>query len=462
MDPDRPGQEVWQCHESPSSYGVYGLEFRDANTGTPIWGVAATGDVGRALAADIDPRYKGYECWGSAGNLYDCKGNQIGTTKPTMNHLVWWDADLQRELLDGTKLEKWNYTAGTLSRILTLYNADNGEGGSNNSTKANPCVTADILGDWREEIILRKYDNTQLNIYTTTTVATNRMYTLMHDPQYRAAVAWQNSAYNQPPHPGFYLGEGMAAPPVPNIYTPGTNNTELVSGGIYNITARHSGQNLDVASASTANNAAVIQATAAGANTSQQWIVTATDNGFYKLTAVHSSKNMDITGASTANAIGVIQYNPSAANNQQFAIVPVGGGYYQLRPRHSGKCIEIPGASVTSGAAAQQNACSGATNQQFVFTPVSGSSLTAATLSQKPAVTSDEVAIAVTPNPSHASFTIRCKGAFTYSIYDMSGREYERGKGLDQVQAGEKLRAGTYVIKVTGSKNKQSIKVVRL
>lgn len=462
MDPDRPGQEVWQCHESPSAYGNYGLEFRDANTGTPIWGVPATGDVGRALAADIDPRYKGYECWGSTGNLYDCKGNQIGTTKPSMNHVVWWDADLQRELLDGNKLDKWNYTTGSLNRILTLYNVDNGEAASNNSTKANPAVTADILGDWREEIIMRKSDNSQLNIYTTTIPATNRIYTLMHDPQYRVAVAWQNTAYNQPPHPGFYLGEGMAAPPTPNIYTPGANNTELVSGAVYTITARHSGLKLDVLSASTANNAAVIQAAASSTAASQQWVVTATNNGFYKLTAVHSSKNVDITGASTANGIGVIQYNPSTANNQQFAIVPVGGGYYQLRPRHSGKCIEIPGASTTAGTSAQQNDCSGATNQQFVFTPVSSSSLAVAALSVKPSAASDAIAIAVTPNPSHAAFQIRCKGAFTYHIYDMAGKAHEQGSGVDQIQAGGKLRAGSYVIKVTGSKNKQSIKVVKL
>ncbi|GGH75827.1 rhamnogalacturonan endolyase [Filimonas zeae] len=462
MDPDRPGQEVWQCHESPSAYGNYGLEFRDANTGIPIWGVPATGDVGRALAADIDPRYKGYECWGSAGNLYDCKGNQIGTTRPSMNHVVWWDADLQRELLDGNKLDKWNYTTGSLNRILTLYNADNGEAASNNSTKANPAVTADILGDWREEIIMRKSDNSQLNIYTTTIPATNRIYTLMHDPQYRVAVAWQNTAYNQPPHPGFYLGEGMAAPPTPNIYTPGANNTELVSGAVYNITARHSGLKLDVLSASTANNAAVIQATPASTAASQQWVVAATSGGYYTLKAVHSNKNVDITGASTANGIGVIQYNPSTANNQQFAIVPVGGGYYQLRPRHSGKCIEIPGASTASGTAAQQNDCSGATHQQFVFTPVSSSSLAIAALSVKPSAASDAVAIAVTPNPSHAAFLIRCKGAFTYHIYDMAGKAHERGSGTDEVQAGGKLRAGSYVIKVTGTKNKQSIKVVKL
>jgi len=217
MDPDRPGMEIWQCYEEPAKYAGKGLRLLDAATGTPLWGINATGDIGRALAADIDPRYKGYECWGSTGYLYNCKGDSIGPSRPTVNHAVWWDGDLLRELLDGTKLEKWDYANNKLVRLLTLYQPQLGTGESNNSTKANPCLTADILGDWREEILLRSADNKFLNLYTTTDTTAYRFYTLMHDPQYRLAIAWQNAAYNQPPHPGFYLGEGMNPPPVPGI-----------------------------------------------------------------------------------------------------------------------------------------------------------------------------------------------------------------------------------------------------
>lgn len=78
-------------------------------------------------------------------------------------------------------------------------------------------ITGDLLGDWREEVVWRGTDNASLRIYTTTIPANNRIYTLMHDPQYRTAIAWQNVAYNQPPHPGFFLGEGMADPPKPDI-----------------------------------------------------------------------------------------------------------------------------------------------------------------------------------------------------------------------------------------------------
>lgn len=215
MDPDRPGQEVWQCHEDPKSYGAYGVEFRDAKTGTPLWGASGGGDdVGRGLAADIDPRYKGYECWGARGNLYDCKGNQIGTAKPSMNFAIWWDADLNRELLDGNHIDKWNYTSNNTTNLLTATDFT-----SNNSTKATPCLSADLIGDWREEVIFRKEDNTGIRIYTTTIVTPQKLYTLMHDTQYRVAIAWQNSGYNQPPHPSFYLGTGMVAQTKPNIVT---------------------------------------------------------------------------------------------------------------------------------------------------------------------------------------------------------------------------------------------------
>lgn len=239
MDPDRPGQEVWQCLESQSQYAPYGLRLLDAKTGAMIAGVQTSGDVGRALAADIDPAHKGYELWGSAGNLYNVRGEQIGTARPTngsqaVNHAIWWDGDLGRELLDGTIMDKWNPSTNSLNRLFTIYQA--APVSSNNDTKKNPSLTADLFGDWREEIILRRTDNSALTIFTTTIPTDHRIYTLMHDPQYRTAIAWQNSAYNQPPHPSFYLGYDMAAPPQPNIYLaapPSTLPVKLTSAQAY-------------------------------------------------------------------------------------------------------------------------------------------------------------------------------------------------------------------------------------
>lgn len=213
IDPDRPGQELWQPYESPGSNGRIGAALVDARTGERLFTVAEnSADVGRGLSANVDPRYKGNEMWAARGGLYTATGTQIGTLKPSMNFATWWDADLTRELLDGNRITKWDYINNTQIPLLVATDAT-----SNNGSKATPGLSADILGDWREEVIFRTTDNLSLRIYTTTDFTTHRLYTLMHDPQYRAAIAWQNAAYNQPPHPGFYIGEDMAPAPVPNI-----------------------------------------------------------------------------------------------------------------------------------------------------------------------------------------------------------------------------------------------------
>lgn len=214
MNPDRAGLEVWMVHEDPGSYGPSGLEFRAAENGGLLFGVDGQNtDIGRGVAIDVDPNYRGYEMWGSRGGFMSATGAQIGTTKPTsQNFACYWDADLTREPLDGTTLYKWNSASSTTSTIFS------GAGiASNNSTKSTPNLSVDLFGDWREEIIWRTSDNLNLRIYTTTTVATNRLVTLMHDPAYRLAIAWQNVAYNQPPHPGFYIGPGMYPAPVAPI-----------------------------------------------------------------------------------------------------------------------------------------------------------------------------------------------------------------------------------------------------
>ncbi|WP_236417773.1 rhamnogalacturonan lyase [Paenibacillus sp. JJ-223] len=209
LDPDRPGLEVFQVHETPSNAGV---EFRDAGTGQLIWGVPTTRDVGRGMAADIDPRYRGVEVWAD-GALYTAQGQKIGTKLPSSTNFgIWWDGDLLRELLDSNRIDKWDYANSQTVNLLTASGVS-----SNNGTKSTPNLQADLLGDWREEVVWRTNDSSALRIYTTTDVTDKRIYTLMHDPVYRLGVAWQNVAYNQPPHTGFYLGDGMSAPPMPHI-----------------------------------------------------------------------------------------------------------------------------------------------------------------------------------------------------------------------------------------------------
>lgn len=216
MDPARPGLEVWMVHEDPGSYGPNGSEFRDARTGALIFGVSGQGsDVGRGVTGDIDPRYLGYEMWSSRGGLMATNGTQIISGRPgQMNFMVWWDGDLLREILDGTTISKWDWNTSTSSPLLQPTGVS-----SNNSTKATPNLSADILGDWREEVVWRESTNDALRIYTTIAPTATRLPTLMHDRQYRLAIAWQNVAYNQPPHPGFYLGEGMSTPALPDIVT---------------------------------------------------------------------------------------------------------------------------------------------------------------------------------------------------------------------------------------------------
>ncbi|WP_207495896.1 T9SS type A sorting domain-containing protein [Aridibaculum aurantiacum] len=215
IDPDRPGQEIWMPYEDPANNGLVGAALIDAKTGARIFTVqlAAAEDVGRALSANIDPRHKGNEVWASRGGLFTAKGVQLTTSRPSMNFAIWWDADSTRELLDGTTITKWNHLTNSSTGIFSAANCS-----SNNGTKSTPALTADLFGDWREEVMFRTTDNLNLRIYTATTFAESRFYTLMHDPQYRTAVAWQNSAYNQPPHPSYYLGEGMAPISAPNIY----------------------------------------------------------------------------------------------------------------------------------------------------------------------------------------------------------------------------------------------------
>ena len=225
LDPTREGLEVFEVHEDKK----HGVSFRDLATGKIIWEHPKDFDVGRGVAFDIDPNYPGVECWTSDGaGIYACQtGDVITTTYPitagggwSYNAAVWWDGDLLRELVDKTVINKWDWENKTTKRLVNAYTALDSDGdtwlSSNNDTKSNPCLIADILGDWREEIIFRRSDNSALYILCTKNETDYGLYTLMHDPQYRLSIAWQNVGYNQPAHTSFFLGAGMETPPTPN------------------------------------------------------------------------------------------------------------------------------------------------------------------------------------------------------------------------------------------------------
>ncbi|MFG2007449.1 cellulose binding domain-containing protein [Micromonospora sp. NPDC048868] len=212
--PGRAGLEVFTIHESGNQPAA---DLHDARTGQVVWQRPNNGGVegpGRGVAADIHAGSPGAEFWGAGthmGDLYSATGAVVGRRPSSANFLAWWDGDPVRELLDGTRIDK--YGTGGDTRLLTASGV-----ATNNGTKSTPALSADLFGDWREEVVWRTSDSRALRIYSTPTPTGTRIHTLMHDPQYRVAVAWQNTAYNQPPHPGFFLGDGMAAPPTPNVY----------------------------------------------------------------------------------------------------------------------------------------------------------------------------------------------------------------------------------------------------
>ena len=201
---------VWCCHENKKD----GSTLRDAATGEVILQYPSDKDIGRCMAADIDPTHPGVEVWSpNSGGVRSFTGKLINDQKDFKNEIsakvpvnmaVWWDGDLLREMLDRNVISKYNWKTGEMDKILVM------EGTMwNNGTKANPCLQADILGDWREEVLMRTADNNNLRLYVTTIPTDYRFHTFMSDPAYRCSVANQNIAYNQPAEPGFYFGPDL-------------------------------------------------------------------------------------------------------------------------------------------------------------------------------------------------------------------------------------------------------------
>lgn len=201
---------VWGCHENKKD----GTTLRDAGTGEVILRYPSNKDIGRCMAGDVDPTHEGVELWSpSSGGLRSFKGELITPQKEFINETksilpvnfcVLWDGDLLTELLDGNVISKYNWDTGGVEELKRFEGAV-----SNNGTKANPCLQADIVGDWREEVIMRTPDNKSLRIYVTDIPTDYRFHTFMEDPAYRVSVANQNVAYNQPSEPGFYFGPDL-------------------------------------------------------------------------------------------------------------------------------------------------------------------------------------------------------------------------------------------------------------
>lgn len=200
--PDSKALQLWSVHEEkPCS------ELHDARTGNVIFKIDANDDVGRGMAADINPEEWGVEMWSVASDgVRNVKGNKTKTgCRIPSNSAVWWDGDLLRELLDNVRVSKYDWINDQCVTIADFSD----KCASNNGTKRNVCLSADIFGDWREEIIVRTFDNNELRIYSTTIPTNYRFHTFMQDIPYRLSVATENVGYNQPPELGEYFGTDM-------------------------------------------------------------------------------------------------------------------------------------------------------------------------------------------------------------------------------------------------------------
>ena len=215
LDPNRPGLEVWMVDEQTSENGGIASHFQDAKDGTIIWEDMKSGDNGRGCTGPLIAGTTGWQMWSGAGGLWDASHKNVGSVPGSDNFTIWWGAELNRFLENGTSITPYGSGGGT---GLSASGCT-----SNNGSKSDPALTADIFGDWREEVVYRTNGNDALRIYTTTTPTTHRLYTLMHDPIYRMSVATENVAYNQPPEPGIYIGPNMTLPETkPNIKYYGT------------------------------------------------------------------------------------------------------------------------------------------------------------------------------------------------------------------------------------------------
>ncbi|MFF2631731.1 fibronectin type III domain-containing protein [Microbacterium sp. NPDC058021] len=215
IDPARPGLEIFTVHEG-GAWAPYGTALRDAATGEVLFGAYSGRDTGRGMIGDVRADVPGMEVWSSmpagtdASGLLSATGDVLAPTNPGTNMSIRWAGDLTTQIVNGAgevtpTIDDW--TRGTqLTASGTL---------TNNGTKGNPSLVADVFGDWREELVVRTTDSSALRVYTSTEVTAHKLYTLMHDPQYRAEIARQQTTYNQPAYTSFHLASGMDFAAVP-------------------------------------------------------------------------------------------------------------------------------------------------------------------------------------------------------------------------------------------------------
>jgi autotransporter-associated beta strand protein len=239
LDPNRPGLQGYGIQQE----NLEGLieYYYDAGTGKVLWkhSTLNVGDAGRGEAGDIDPRYSGYEVWSFSG-VYNAPTNTKITNEPNRpypNFRLWWNGDLLSDHLNDGKIEKWDYINSALNRLCTPW--DYLAIGYDH----NPLFYGDILGDWREEVVMTNTTFDQIIIMTTNISSVNRIYTLAQNPEYRNGMTIKG--YMQSHMLDYYLGYGMTTPPTPptqtakciwkgnisnNVWDAGTTGNWMVNG----------------------------------------------------------------------------------------------------------------------------------------------------------------------------------------------------------------------------------------
>jgi len=379
LDPTNPGLESWICHEEKKS--GYGVTLVDLDQKKILYHQNGAGDTGRCCADNVWAGNPGAELWGNKLSdnsmpVIDTKGNVLSCRRPAINFLSYWDSDLEREILDGytdspATISKMN-EKGTLSTILTTdgyYTC--------NTTKGTPCLSADIFGDWREELIVRASDSKSVRIYCTPYATDYRITTLMHDAQYRMQVSAQQTAYNQPPHPSFFLGTGYDLPKRPTgctvngaTVTPvpvGKTGSVIDTSHKYMIKNVNSGLYLELAD--TAKNGTNVQQGSTGVN---GWTLESAENGYYRIySEAEDGKTylLDLDYGKTDNGTNIGIWGDTASDAQLFKFVDNGDGTYTICTKATldESCIGIASSSKDSGANALQWECSASNDQKWTL-----------------------------------------------------------------------------------------------
>jgi hypothetical protein len=296
--------------------------------------------------------------------------------------------------------------------------------------------------------VLRTSDNSALRIFTTTIPATNRIYTLMHDPQYRVAIAWQNSAYNQPPHPGFYLGGDMSAPPVPNIYFPGTSSGSTVTiqentTGFCSVDGTVDSDNSGFTGAGFCN---TTNATGSGVS----WRVSVPTAGTYTISWRYSNgsgadrpASLLINGSTVAASISFPATTDFTTWATSQTVVGLSAGTTNIRLQATGAAglANIDNISVQGPSSVTGVSCTAARTVTSLYTQPD--------------------AVSIAPNPSNTVFIVRAVGEFKYFIYDELGRLVEKGLGQNKTQIGQRLIQGTYTVQIEQGSKRQLIKILK-